>query len=303
MGTNLLSDYILEKSDTAQFHPAIGIKVSCSLKEAIYDIWVELGYHPSGKTNTVFRKWAFCTESNTMNNSVHTHRHTHCSGSLSLHFCPVPTGGDHWSLCITPIACLATCLFYRELPADVLGDGLRMSLSFWRPSGFCMRPGIFTGTANESMELRLKVDFLHSWAKGFQLSSQRCFTYMVLATMSWDKARIWPDFYTRKQWNAGVVPSHNKRSGLSDWHTISICLEEPLKRKGLEEAGVSTQFMPGPGQRRGGWGLGEADEEKLWVTGGIRCQMELQDSAAASLCTCVVTRGLPGYEHCFTSVS
>ena len=28
-----------------------------------------------------------------------------------------------------------------------------------------------------------------------------------------------------------MVPSHNKRSVLSDWHTISICLGSPSKRK------------------------------------------------------------------------
>lgn len=43
----------------------------------------------------------------------------------------------------------------------------------------------------------LKVDFLRGQAKHFKLSRQM-FLYMILAAMSWGRARIWPNFYTEK---------------------------------------------------------------------------------------------------------
>jgi hypothetical protein len=64
---------------------------------------------------------------------------------------------------------------------------------------------------------------------------------------------------------------------------------------------VSMHSRPGPGWRRAGSIGGKVDgEERFRVIGS---QMELEDGALQPSSTRVVTRGLPGYAHCFTSVS
>lgn len=103
---------------------------------------------------------------------------------------------------------------------------------------------------------------------------------MVLAAMAWEKARIWPDFYTEKLdgmlgWCHPIIKEVVLRIGIAFPFASGV----PLKgRGGWVKVGVSTHSVPGPGGggEGGGWGKVEG-EEKFWVIGS-RCQMELEDS-------------------------
>lgn len=189
-----------------------------------------------------------------------------------------------------------------DVPGDELGAVPLLLEAEWILSrGLAFRPRLQT----RAWDSGLKVDFLHSWAKCFQPSSQM-FLYMVLAVIAWDRARIWPDFYNEKLdgmlgWChpiiKGVVsqigtplpfglgsPSKEKRC-LSK----SGCVHPVLARAGVRRGGYR--------RREGGWRREVLSDWKLVPDGaGRRCSV-------ASLCTCVATRGLPGYAHCFTSVS
>lgn len=80
----------------------------------------------------------------------------------------------------------------------------------------------------------LKVDFLHGRAKRFQVFSQM-FLYMVLAAMAWDRARIWPDFYTEKL------------DGMLGW-----C--HPIIKEAVSQIGTPFPFALGvPPKGRGAW--------------------------------------------------
>lgn len=188
---------------------------------------------------------------------VHTQAHSHTWGGFSLHLYQYPVlmiteryvshshvGWQH--------------IYATELPVDVPGNSLRavpLSLETkWIPSrGLASLPG----QQMRAWDSGLKVDFLHSWAKSFQPSSQM-FLYMVLAAMAWDRARIWPDFYTEKLFGMlGWCHPIIKGVVLQIATPFPFALGVSPKGRGAgKKVGVSTQSMPGAGQRRGGRGLG-----------------------------------------------
>lgn len=193
-----------------------------------------------------------------------------------------------------------------EPPVDIPGHELRavpplLEAEWVLYRGLAFLPRLQT----RAWDSGLKVDFLHSWAKCFQPSSQM-FLYMVLAVIAWDRARIWPDSYTEKLdgmlgWCHPIIKEVVSHIGTP----LPSALGVPPKGRGAwVKVGVSSQSLPGLGWRREGCRLREGGRRRKVLSdwklvpdgAGRRCSV-------ASLCTCVATRGLPGYAHCFTSVS
>lgn len=76
---------------------------------------------------------------------------------------------------------------------------------------------------------------------------------MVLAVIAWDRARIWPDFYTEKLdgmlgWCHPIIKEVVSHIGT----LLPFALGVPPK--GRVKVGVSIQSLPGLGWRRGGCG-------------------------------------------------
>lgn len=160
--------------------------------------------------------------------------------------------------------------------------------------------------ANETLGHRAEVDFLHGWAKNFQLSSQM-FLYMVLAAIAWEGARIWPNFYTEKfDGILGLCHPIIKAVALQIGTPFPFVLGVPPQGTGgWVKVGVSIQPMPGPGWGRsrevGVEGRWMEKKGSKWLEAGARWSWKTV--LCCLPCTCVATRGLPGYARCFTSVS
>lgn len=232
---------------------------------------------------------------------------THIHGGFPPPSLSVPCGDGNWSLGTHP-----PHLFLRglethpiELPADVpvtASEPLPLEARWIMCRGLASLPG----RQMKPWGSGPKVDFLHGWAKRFQLSSQM-FLYMVLAAMAWEGARIWPDFYTEKfDGMLGLCHPVIKAVALQIGTPFPFALGVPPKGAGAwVKVGVFIQPMPGPGRgrsRRVGaeWRWMEKKGSE-WLEPGARwsCKTVL----CCLPCTCVATRGLPGYARCFTSVS
>lgn len=148
------------------------------------------------------------------------------------------------------------------------------------------------------------MNFLQGPAKHFQTLSQM-FLYMVLAAWLEKEPESGLISTLKSLMNAGVVPSHNKGGAPSDQRSVhhSYLPWKSSKGKGdFTKSGCGHPIQPEPGLRREGEREGGqrrkvlSDCEPVPDGAGRRC-------SSASLHTCGATRGLPGYVHCFTSVS
>lgn len=194
METNPLSDYILEKSNTEKFSysQSLGMEISYSLKKQQCDTWEF--------TVTTHRGNQHCIQKVSILHIEQSHEPHVCTqtGLLThvvvspLHLCqgPVMTVTDPSGAWQHPHPTWP--------PADIPGNGLGATPLPLEARWISCRGLVpLPGRQTRAWDSGLKVDFLHHWAKCFQLSSQM-FLCMVLAVMAWDGARIWPDFYTEK---------------------------------------------------------------------------------------------------------